>query len=95
MKGTEKQVTWAEDIKANVLKVFEDVKPLAAKEPKAIERINAMAAALESAEYAGDVINLFKGFHPSGNTMKDFAWIASTYKMTCPMSEGEKKILMK
>jgi len=98
MKGTDKQVAWAQEIRQNVIailnKTIEDIKAMNAPEASAnklIGEINDKIAALNEAEYAGDIIDLFKGIRADSTPQKVFA----VYNTRTPMTEGQKAILCK
>ena len=50
---------------------------------------------LGDAEYAGDIIDLFKNINFTGDRMEDFRWIMAVYRTSVPMSVGQEKILDK
>lgn len=65
MKGTEKQIAWAEDIKARVIRALGDPINKTTAESKMIT--DTLAAALNEVEYAGQIITMFKDVRSSGN----------------------------
>ena len=102
MKGTEKQIAWATDIRANVIasfeKFIEDIKVFDA--PEEIKTANIAGCkerieALNNAEYAGDIIDLFKDIRFTGDNEKDFPKVMAVYNTTRPNTDGQKKILCK
>lgn len=102
MKGSEKQVRWAEEIRNNVVSSFEkfieDIKAFDA--PEEIKAANIAGCkerieALNDAEYAGDIIDLFKDIRFAGNNEKDFPKVMAVYNTTRPNTDGQKKILCK
>lgn len=102
MKGTDKQITWATDIQANVIasfeKFIEDIKVFDA--PEEIKAANIAGCkerivALNDAEYAGDIIDLFKDIRFTGDNEKDFPKVRAVYITTRPNTDGQKKILCK
>lgn len=102
MKGTEKQIAWAEDIKANLKKTItagiESIKNAEATEEqksRAIKMWSTRLDAIENADYAGDIINLFRDVHFSGDVNRDIASIVSVYKVCPGDTQGERKILNK
>lgn len=102
MKGTEKQIAWAEEIRRNVLACFgraiEYMKNMDTQEEIKTANIRDFVArvdALTSAEYASDVINLFKDIRFSGDLETDFPKVVSVYRVTIPNTPGEKSILCK
>ena len=101
LKGSEKQIAWAENIIENVTSSI-----LFAIEQSKREQGNPRAQAavsfltdklerLDDAEYAGDIIDLFKHINFSGDRMEDFRWIMAVYRTSAPMSVGQEKILDK
>lgn len=102
MRGSEKQIQWATEISETVTSILraaskeiEDKSTDEAIKQKNISDIAVRIAAIESAEYAGDIINLFKDIKKTGNTMKDFSKVLSVYRYSLPYTEGEKAILCK
>ena len=102
MKGSEKQVRWAEEIKNNVVSSFEkfaeDIKAFDA--PEEIKAANIAGCkeridALNAAEYAGDIIDLFKDIRFTGSNETDFPKVMAIYNTTRPNTDGQKKILCK
>ena len=98
MKGTDKQVAWATEIRQNVVAILnqtiEDIKATNGPEvavKKLIGEINDKITALNEAEYAGDIIDLFKGIKADSTPQKVFA----VYNTRTPMTEGQKAILCK
>ena len=94
MKGSVKQIAWATDILENINKAFEAAEAFPAS-PAHRERLNAMRASINAAEYAGDIIHLFGHIHFNGDVKHDLPYIVSQFKIVAPTTEGEKKILMK
>ena len=102
MKGTTKQIAWAAEIRANVINAFEqfisDCKNF--DTPEEIKTANITGAkerieALNAAEYASDIIDLFKGIRFSGNNEHDFPAVMAIYRTTRPNTSGQKTILCK
>jgi hypothetical protein len=102
MKGTDKQIAWATEIRSNVIasfwKFIEDIK--AFDGPEEIKAVNIAGcreriAALNDAEYAGDIIDLFKDIRFTGDVEKDFPKVMAIYNTTRPNTDGQKKILCK
>ena len=94
MKGTEKQISWATKILDNINKTFELSKSFPAS-PAVKERMAAMLTAINSADYAGDLIHLFGDIQFNGDVKHDLPQIIAQFKVAAPATEGEKKILMK
>lgn len=69
MKGTEKQITWAEDIKAATIKTIETMLSMTANDPRAnTDAAKAVRAkvtraldAVRACEDAGDLITVYQG----------------------------------
>lgn len=102
MKGTDKQIAWATDIQANFIasfeKFIEDIQSAdVSKEIKAanIAGCKERIEALNAAEYAGDIIDLFKDIRFTGDVEKDFPKVVAVYNTTRPNTDGQKKILCK
>lgn len=102
MKGSEKQIAWANDIVETVTSILTVAREAIETEDapadlkaSAIQNINTKIDAIRSAEYAADVINLFKGIRKTGNAMADAQNVMAVYNVSVPMSNGEKKILGK
>lgn len=82
MKGSEKQIKWAEDIKANLVKTYMGVIPMMPeadrpKMEKAIEMLN-------SIEQAGIIIEAYKAVKFSGVVQKDIMAIMTTHRNMTP-----------
>lgn len=102
MKGTEKQVAWAEEIKENLVKTIDEgimgIKNMDAdptQKEKAITLWEKRKNAIVHAEYAGDLINIFKGIDFGNDSGKIIGAIAAAYKIVKPVTDGEKEILCK
>lgn len=94
MRGSEKQISWASEIVENLNKTFEATAKMPAPD-RVRKQLETMQAAINSADYAGDIINLFKDIHFNGDVRHDLSCIMSVYKIAVPMTDGEKKILAK
>lgn len=102
MRGSEKQIKWASEIRCTVISIFEEsIKEIEKQEKdpalmeKNISGIKARIDALESAEYAGDIINLFRHINKTENLPQDFRRLISAYRVSVPCTDGERKILCK
>ena len=102
MRGSEKQIKWAKDIIETVTSIFDaalreldGIPDTAPAKQKNIEDITKRRNRLCEAEYAGDVINLFKDIRRTDDYRKDLQILVSTYQVRHPMTEGERKILCK
>lgn len=102
MNGTVKQIAWANDIIETVTSILTAAREAVETEnapvdlkASAIQNINTKIDAIRGAEYAADIINLFKGIRKTGNAMKDAQNVMAVYNVAVPMSTGERKILGK
>lgn len=100
LSGSEKQVSWANQLRQNVIGglrgAIPELKRVApSKEAASVaeNRINQMVGNLKSASSAGDVISLFKGVNFSGSKEKVFGEIMAVYNVTVPETTGQRKIL--
>lgn len=91
MKGTEKQVKWAIEIRDNVIKTFENA---AAAEPQLKSTIQPYIDRLSTDDiYAGDIIDLFKGVHFKGDLQHDLPDVMAVYRVTVANTAGQHAIL--
>lgn len=102
MRGTEKQIAWATEITENVVAILEafaaEMEKTAPNTEIKTANLNAIRAridALKNAEYAGDVINLFKSIKRTGDLRSDIPQVMAIYKVVLASTPGEKKILCK
>ena len=102
MRGSEKQVKWASEIRRTVISIFEEsIEEIRKQEKdpilmeKNISGIKARIDALENAEYAGDIISLFRQIKKTDNLEKDFRKLISVYRVSVPCTDGEREILCK
>lgn len=101
MKGTEKQIKWAEEIRANIIKTLEralcDLKnELPENDPQLAQILkvwDARIAALNTCEYADDIIELFKGVKFTGDYTVDSQKLMPVYRVSVGYTEGQKKLL--
>lgn len=91
MKGTEKQVKWAADIRTNIIKTFEaaseaepQIKDLA---KPYIDRLSADDV------YAGDIIDLFKDIRFNGDLQHDLPNVMAVYHVAFANTAGQHAIL--
>jgi hypothetical protein len=68
MRGTRKQITWAQDLTNKAMAAFEIALNTKGIPARAVEYINIVTEAINSAEYAGDVIALLKDAKGEGLT---------------------------
>ena len=100
LKGSEKQIAWAEEIKYNIRQVFDraithfdELQDIRKDEAKTLVRER--WGRIYDAKYAGDIIDLFGHIHFSGDAAQDFNKICAVYKTSVPQTEGQKEILGK
>ena len=100
MKGSEKQLKWANDIIQKIKTAWELAKN--DEKSKAMPGYAAGVALweerldrLENADYAGDIIDLFKDIRFTGDQWHNMCYIISVYNIKCPCTEGQSKILGK
>lgn len=101
MLGSEKQIKWATEIRANIIttaqKAFDELAPIAAtNEPlrKAIDYIQLRIDLLNAEDvHAGDIIDLFKQIHFSGDYHEDILRVISVYKREVPRTKGQRTLL--
>lgn len=92
MKGTEKQIAWANEIRANVIKSLEFIKAhspasVQAEAQKRIDRLN------EKNVDAGDIIDIFKDIHFGADEMKNAREVHAAYRVTLPYTSSGKYLL--
>lgn len=92
MRGSEKQIVWASEIRANVIKSLEFIKAhspadVQADAQKRIDRLN------EEDVYAGDIIDIFKNIRFGADEMKNAMKVQSAYRITLPNTSGGKYLL--
>ncbi len=103
MKGTDRQIAWATEIRANVIKTLTAVMPLyvqSAPSPEAAEmatkllqtRIDVLNA---PDVYAGDIIELFKDIRFNGDIEHDFGHVNAVYRVGTIFTTGQRAILGK
>ena len=94
MKGSEKQIAWANDILANINKIYAEAENFPAPE-NVKKALAAQKEAINAAEFAGDIIDLFGSINFNGEVPHDLPFIVSVFRVRVPSTEGQKKILMK
>ena len=101
LKGSEKQIAWAETLKEDVESTLLFALEHSYKQQddpraqKAVDFLTDKMERLNDAEYAGDIIDLFKHINFTGDRMADFRRIMAVYRTTVPMSVGQEAILGK
>lgn len=101
LKGSEKQISWATDIRKDINDIFDDTKKYikaadyATKEQKAqeINYLESIRKRINSAEYAGDIITLFRDVRRTGNPEDDYPRVLALFNVRVGMTEGQRKIL--
>lgn len=102
MRGTDKQLYWAEHIQQVTLETMEYMIAYAStkgreqspvKAEALIGKLTRMRNALENASYAGDVIECFRGVEEAQDTNGRVAAIMSAIKIMAPMTQGQRKLL--
>lgn len=103
MLGTENQVKWATEIRANLVKTFQavidDYAPMAATNEIIRENIADVQARIDRLNakdiHAGDIIELFKGVRFSGDHRQDLDEVIAVYRVATASTEGQRMILMR
>lgn len=91
MKGTEKQVKWATEIRINIIKTFEDA---AEAEPQIKTLAQPYIDRLSAGDvYAGDIIDLFKGVKFNGDFRHDLPDVMAVYHVAVANTDGQHAIL--
>lgn len=88
MRGSEKQINWAEDIKVNVLAIITDAIAAcessnisAAQKENFIGQMNTVKYNVENVDYAGELINVFRDVKHTGNYKADISALRSAIKI--------------
>ena len=95
MKGTEKQIAWAQEISERVIKTWEALREERKDCKDEYDFATARIEAIKNAEYAGDIINLFEGYKPNGDMQHDVPSLAAIYTINPGDTAGERAILCK
>ena len=100
LKGSAKQIAWAEAIKYNIRQVFNQA--IAhfdglqdARKDEAKTLVRERWSRIYDAKRAADIIDLFGHIHFTGDAAQDFNKICAVYKTSVPQTEGQKEILGK
>lgn len=87
MRGSEKQIRWAEDIKVNVLAIISDAIAFCEssntsneQKERFIGQMNTLKYNVENVEYAGDLIEVFKDTKHSGDCKQDISDLRSALR---------------
>ena len=101
MRGTEKQIKWAEEIKAATLeaidKIITDGQKYAGT-PKAdalLEKLAAQREALKTCEYAGDIIDCFQYIDASAPLEARCKAFVAACRVNYPNTPAQKMMLGK
>ena len=91
MKGSEKQIVWAEKLKADVINTIDAMNSMAKSDPRYEAnkaRVDAMVTMwetrktyLSNCNSADFIIDFFRGFSASGNLSEDIRSLQSCYKV--------------
>ena len=100
MRGSEKQLKWANDIIQKIKTAWEFAKN--DEKSKSMPGYAAGVALwearidrLENADYAGDIIDLFKDIWFTDDQWHNISFVDSAYTIKMPYTEGQRKILGK
>lgn len=87
MRGSEKQIKWAEDIKVNVLAVISEAITACessnisdAQKAAFVGQMNTLKFNVENVEYAGDLIEVFRDVEPTGDYKHDISVLKSALR---------------
>lgn len=95
MKGTEKQIAWAQEIAERVIKTWKALREERKDCKDEYDFATARIEAIENAEYAGDIIDLFKDYRPTGDMEHDVSSLAAIYTINPGDTVGQRTILCK
>ena len=82
MRGSEKQIRWAEEIKENLIKTYRAVMPLLPESDR--PSMEQAIVKLESIDRAGVIIEAYKGICFCGDPMKDVNKIMACHRNMTP-----------
>jgi hypothetical protein len=102
MRGSEKQIKWATEIRDNVIKTYTEAIPILedlAPNPEAYEKVKQLLTARiellkDENIHAGDIIDIFKDIRFNGDNEHDLECVISRYRFYSPITQGQRKILM-
>lgn len=87
MRGSEKQIRWAEEIKVNVLAVISEAITACessnisdAQKAAFVSQMNTLKFNVENVEYAGDLIEVFRDVEPTGDYKHDISVLKSALR---------------
>lgn len=103
MKGTNKQINWASDIRDGIISVMTDAintfAAQAASNPIVQDNIDGLQERINRLSsddvYAGDIIDLFCGVHLTGDCNADLGAVMSVYNVSVPATTGQRWLLVK
>jgi hypothetical protein len=105
MRGSEKQLAWAEEVSANVINTLEKAIQAMKNDPQydpqnithiqGVESCEMAIRAIQDCEYAGDIIECFGDIHFKNDLWEDYGDIRAVYRSRTPYTEGQRKLLMK
>ena len=95
MRGTEKQIAWAQEIAARVIKTWEALREERKDSKNEYDFATVRIEAIKNAEYAGDIIDLFKDYKPNGDMQHDVMSLAAIYSINPGDTAGQRAILCK
>lgn len=100
MRGSEKQLKWAEEIKAVIIPAMESIIAEGEKKDQSDERvattlkqIKARKNALETAEYAGDVISIYGDAAKGKDAQSVAGSLVAIWRVKVATTDGEKDLL--
>lgn len=100
MRGSEKQIAWATEILSTIRQIencmLETLQEQMDNEKvkQNVRFIQAWVKRIEAAEYAGDVIELFRDVKYTGNAGKDVSALVSVRRTRIPSTDSGKSLLM-
>lgn len=95
MKGTEKQIAWAQEIAERVIKTWEALREERKDCKDEYDFATVRIDAIKHAEYAEDIIALFKDYKPNGDMQHDVMSLAAIYSINTGDTTAQRTILCK
>lgn len=94
MRGSEKQIRWANDIIARVCGVLNGACEQVKDNPNEVKMYDRLITSIKGADYAGDVIDMFADYTVTGNLQRDFNSLIGIYRFYGKNgTDAQKKIL--
>lgn len=97
MRGSAKQIAWATEIQARVIRTLECCREKMQDDPKEVAMFDKLIAGVKSAEYAGDIIDLFADFELSGIDLQhDYRNLINQWRIAArdpDLTPAKKRIL--